>query len=305
MIVAVIPACNEETRVAAAVAALRAEGVMRTLVLANGCGDATAARAAAAGAVVVEAGPLDGGVGEARALGCAAAFARWPDISVLISTDADSRVGTGCVAALRQALGRADAAMGRLVPDPDEMADLPEDVALLLELLGRRDSLLAELARLGMSRPYDPAPRHLDRAGALMAFRPVVYRQIGGFRPLRSHEDRDIAARLCHGGFRVAHPWEATVTVSCRTSGRAPDGMAAFLSARIGGEHHETIGLLRRQCRRLSHLAGNLRLVGPGAACALSDLVRSSAPASRIGLGLTSPGQTSALPSNPSSRGSQ
>lgn len=278
MIAAVIPARDEEARIGSAVAALRSEGVRRILVLANDCTDATARHASAAGAEVAERGRLAHGVGEARALGCAEALGRWPETDMLVATDADGRVGRGCILALRRALARADAAMGRLVLDPRELAALPPDVIAVQHLEEERGTLLAELGSVFVPRPHDPLPRHLHRAGGLMAFRPAAYLGVGGFRPLPCHEDRDIAARLSLAGFRTAHPWAATVTVSCRMTGRSPEGMAATIAARAGSDLAARAARLADQCARLDCLVRAMRRDPDAAASALSDLVQRRAP---------------------------
>jgi GT2 family glycosyltransferase len=274
MIVAVIPALDEAARIAGAVRALRAEGVRRIVVVANGCSDDTADRAEKAGALVLVCGRLPGGVGEARAIGCADALRRWPDARILISTDADARVDRGCVAALDRALARADAAMGRLVHHPAELSALPRHVAKLRRLEERRDDLLAELGSLSVPRPHDPLPRHLHRAGGLMAFRPAAYLGVGGFRPMPCHEDRDIATRLSLHGYRTAHPRDASITVSCRIAGRAPEGMAAALRARSEDPDGPAVARLGRQCRRLGRIVGLMRRNRYEASRDLAVLVR-------------------------------
>ena len=299
MMAAVIPARQEAARIAGAVAALRSEGVTRILVVANGCTDATAERAAAAGAAVIEVGCLENGVGEARALGCAEAMARWSGTSMLISTDADGRLCAGAVAALKRALERADAAMGRVVPDPAEHSRLPRHVIAHGELEARRDSLLAELCALCMPSPHDPVPRHLFRAGALMAFRPEAYRGVGGFRPMPCHEDKHIAARLSLAGYRLAHPWGAAVSVSCRTSGRAPEGMANTIAKRLGLDLYEQTQLLETQCRRLARLVRAMRDRGPDALFDLASLVRDATAPSVPALARSGvPGPALPLPAN-------
>lgn len=274
MIVAVIPALDEAARIAGAVRALRAEGVRHILVVANGCSDDTADRAEEVGALVLVCDRLPGGVGEARAIGCAEALRSWPDARVLVSTDADARVDRGCVVALDRALVRADAAMGRLVHHPAELAGLPRHVAEFRRLEERRDDLLAELGSLSVPRPHDPLPRHLHRAGGLMAFRPAAYLEVGGFRPMPCHEDRDIASRLSLHGYRTAHPRDASVTVSCRTAGRAPEGMAAALRRQSAGLDAQAVERLSRQCQRLGRIVDHMRLDRAEASQDLAVLAR-------------------------------
>ena len=276
MIVAVLPARDEAGRVGGAVAALRRQGA-HVVVVANGCRDATGDVAAASGAVVVAVPALSGGVGAARALGCAAALERWPGLAMLAVSDADCRVAPGAVAALRAALARADAAFGRVVPDPVEFAALPPHVRRHGDLEDLRDALLAEIGGRAVPVPHDPAPRHGQAPGALMAFRPRAYRAVGGFAALCCHEDRDLARRMIVGGFRVAHPWNAVVVASCRLRGRAPGGMADTIAARTRADLARETERLSRQCARLAPLAAALRAEGPRAADRLAALLAAGA----------------------------
>lgn len=128
---AVIPARNQEATIGAAFTALRRQGVQRVVVVANACSDRTGARARASGAMVVEMGPMSGGVGAARRHGCAIALDRWPEAMALIATDADGRLDPGSGAAIETALEQADAVMRRICPDPAEFDTLPGPVRRL------------------------------------------------------------------------------------------------------------------------------------------------------------------------------
>ena len=282
MILAVLPARDEAARVGGAVEALRAQGA-RVLIVANGCADGTAEVARRAGAAAMETPALPGGVGEARRLGFEAALSRWPGAEAILTSDADCRVAPGTVAALRRALLHADAAAGRVVPDPVEFAALPAHVRRHGDLEDLRDALLAEIGARSVPVAHDPPPRHGQAPGALLAFRPAAYRAVGGFAPLRCAEDRDIVRRLCTGGWRVAHPWDAVVLASCRLKGRAPGGMADTIAARTVADLGVETARLERQCARLSALADALRVEGPGAADRLVAIVRGTEARARAG----------------------
>lgn len=282
VIAAVIPARNEAAKIGRAVTALRREGVRHVLVLANDCIDATLARAEAAGAYVVSTGRLAGGVGSARRLGCAEAMRRWPAAQVLITTDADGHVERGSVAAARGALVAADAVMGRVLPEATEFDALPEPVRRLGDLETRRDAMLAEIGAICAPRAHDPTPRHLFTSGAFMAFRRAAYVASGGFGDLPCDEDKDLGARLMRLGMRIARPWGAAVTVSCRTAGRAPDGMAVCISKRSREDLGPRIALVETQCDRLQRILRSVREMGRPALDELTALCTEPASVSAM-----------------------
>jgi glycosyltransferase involved in cell wall biosynthesis len=76
--------------------------------------------------------------------------------------------------------------------------------------------------------------------GASLGFSGSLYEHIGGFRCLRSGEDRDFHRRAVAAGFGVAYDLRATVTTSARRRGRAPDGFASVLDG-VEGERLEAI----------------------------------------------------------------
>ena len=269
-VLAVIPARDEAARIPAAIAALRAAGA-DVLVVANGCTDRTAAVAGSHGAAVLETGAAPGGVGAARRAGMAAARALAPRATVLLTSDADCRLAPGALPALLCAFGRADAAMGRVLPDPAEFARLPAAVRRHGDLEDLRDALLAEIGAFAEPRAHDPMPRHGQSPGALMAFRAAAYDAVGGFAPLPCSEDRDIARRLVLAGLRVAHPWKAVVFASCRLDGRAPGGMADTIAHRARADLTHETRRLEVQCRRLTRLVRALRAAGPSA---MADMAR-------------------------------
>ena len=253
-VIAVIPARDEAARLPTALAALRREGV-GALVVANGCRDATAAIADAHGAEVIETPTLAGGVGAARAIGLEAALRRSP--SWLMTTDADCRISPGTVEALARTLLRADAAFGRVEPDPVEFASLSPEVRRHGLLEDRRDALRALIDGHLAGCPWNPLPCHGQSPGALIAWRPEAYRAAGGIDPLPCHEDRRMADALARAGQRVARPWDAVVVASCRLRGRAPGGMAATIAARARADLSAETAELIRECAALERrLAG-------------------------------------------------
>ena len=276
-VVAVIPARDEAERLPVALRAFRDQG-SDVLVVANGCRDGTAAAARAAGGAVIETSPEPGGVGAARRRGLSLAATLAPEAGVLITSDADCRIAPGALAVLRSALRLADAAMGRVVPEPAEFASLPAEVRRHGDLEDERDALLSEIGAFAEPRPHDPMPRHGQCPGALMAFRAEAYRAVGGFAPLTCSEDRDIARRLVLAGQRVAHPWDAVVFASCRLEGRAPGGMADTIARRAGADLSRETRRLEAQCRRLGRLIATLREEGPGALSHLAAHVADGPP---------------------------
>ena len=256
---AVIPARDEAARLPAALSALATQGVA-VIVVANGCADATAAVGRALGATVIETPALAGGVGAARRLGMARALGQAPDW--VLTTDADCVLAPGCVDALARALGRADAAFGRVVPDPVEFAALPRTTRIHGALEDRHAALVALIAGHSAAQDWNPPPCHGQSPGALIALRPDAYRAAGGFAPVRRNEDRMMAAALAAAGLRVARPWHAVVQASCRLTGRAPGGMADTIAARVRADLAAETARLAQGC---AHLERRLSRIAPGA----------------------------------------
>ncbi len=270
--VAVIPARDEAERLPFAIAALARQGVA-SIVVANGCTDGTAAVALSLGAAVIDLPGLPGGVGAARRVGMAAARRAAPDAPLLLTTDADCTLADGTVAVLRAALATADAAFGRVEPDPAEFAALPRHVRSHGALEDLRDALMAEIASHARPQAWNPRPCHGQSPGALIAFRPEVYDAVGGFDPLPCNEDRGIAAALLVRGYRIARPWQATVHASCRLAGRAPGGMAETILGRTRSDLSRATVRLERQVACLLEVAAALRASGPAALLDLDALL--------------------------------
>ncbi len=182
----------------------------RVAIVLDRCGDASSAIAqswaARFGALVIRRECRS--VGLARQLGGLALLAHWPAMDLgeiwLATTDADSRVPQDWLTVQMKAHSSgADLWAGRV--------DVVEQSAAMRRWTERYAT--------------EPHPIH----GASLGFSAALYTRLGGFRNLRSGEDRDFHDRAVAGGFRIAYDSRATVTTSSRRTGRAPGGFANAL----------------------------------------------------------------------------
>lgn len=216
----VVPARDEEagvarclTGLARAAARLGPSHRVTVLVVLDSCRDRTEAVVRATGQAWAAAGSHpalhwvhtpDGNVGAARALGFSRLGRDW---HWLATTDADSVVPNHWLAhqlAVRHT--GADAWLGTVT-----LTGLYHPCATAWDLLG-------------MSR-------HPHVHGANMGWRPAAYTGCGGFAPLATGEDVDLARRLDAGGWRVTRGLGAPVSTSSRAVGRAPAGFATDRAA--------------------------------------------------------------------------
>ena len=215
----VIPARDEEAALPATLRSLEravaeAAGVgvsVRVLLVLDRCQDGSAALAARWPGV--EAVTCDvGAVGAARRLGCQRLLhdPAVPAPDWLATTDADTVVPPLWL--VRQA----------------ELADAGADVVVGTV---EPDVALAESRARHWWRRHHLAERHGYVHGANLGVRAAAYEQVGGFAPLATGEDRDLVARLRAAGARSLATDTTRVTTSSRTTGRAPDGFAAYLRA--------------------------------------------------------------------------
>jgi rSAM/selenodomain-associated transferase 2 len=169
----VIPALNEQDRVADAVRSVRDDA--EVIVVDGGSTDGTRAEAAAAGATVIAS---ERGRGAQLAAGARAARGEW-----LVFLHADTRLEEGWAEALRSLPGDVVGGAFRFALDPPRAAYrwLEAGVALRCRLF---------------KLPYGDQ--------GLFARRDV-YARTGGFRPLPLMEDVDLARRLARSG-RMAFP---------------------------------------------------------------------------------------------------
>jgi glycosyltransferase involved in cell wall biosynthesis len=215
----VIPARDEETLLPGCLAALRAaakqvpEVAVEVTVVADACRDRTAEVARRAGAHVVESGR--GNVGAARASGFAAALDRHGAVDGLwmATTDADSRVPAGWLAAHLRSAARHDARLGTVALDDADRRRFPSWVEV-----------------------YDHGcgpTRHRHVHGANLGVAAAAYRRVGGFRSLVSGEDADLVERLRAVGVSIDWSVDEPVLTSGRQVSRAPRGVAADLRASL------------------------------------------------------------------------
>ncbi|MFN0263977.1 glycosyltransferase [Tepidamorphus sp. 3E244] len=266
-----IPARNEAERITAcldaAAASLRGRGGI--VVVVNGSHDDTFTRtvdwfrSSGASGIVVDdrSPPADSGVGRARRIAVNACRSRLSQRAAVMVSDADSRVARDWVDANLSELGRADLVCGTVLPDPEEAAILPAEIANSGSLEGEYMALTIAARCLLDPVPWDPEPTHLNAAGASLALRLSHYEALGGFADLRCGEDRALADLAERCGFRVRHSARVQVTTTCRLDGRAPGGMADALSSRIKDANPLVDELLEPAAQTIlrNRLRGDLR----------------------------------------------
>jgi rSAM/selenodomain-associated transferase 2 len=176
----VIPTLDEAAAIAAAVAgARRALGACEVIVVDAGSRDGTAAAAAAAGATVVTA---LGSRADAMNLGASVASG-----DVLLFLHADTLLPAGAAAAVATALERTGAGAFRI------RFDRPRVV--LERLVNLRSRVLKVV--------YGDQALFASRA---------AFDRVGGFRPIPTMEDRDLAARLRRAGGLTVVPLAVTTS---------------------------------------------------------------------------------------------
>lgn len=215
----VVPARDEETTIGAcldalATAARHCPVPVDVVVVADRCRDRTARIARAAGVRVLLSGA--GQVGAARAAGVRVARALTPvepaDEHWIASTDADSLVPAGWLGWHAQTAA--------------------DDVDLLLGTVRLAGPAGAHRAWRERYAAGEWATGHVHVHGANLGVRASTYLAAGGFPALPAHEDRALADRVrALPGARVLASSRFPVTTSDRLVGRAPEGVAADLSA--------------------------------------------------------------------------
>jgi glycosyltransferase involved in cell wall biosynthesis len=213
----VIPAHNEERDIAACVEAARQaardpllrEEPVEVLVVLDSCTDATAVRAAQAGAHTLSIRARN--VGTARAMGAEALLARgarW-----LAFTDADTVVSPGWLS--DQLALDAEAVCGSI--GVDDWSPHGAHAALI---------------HAHFLETYTDADGHSHIHGANMGVSADAYRRAGGFKHLRCSEDVAFVRALEAAGVRIAWSARPRVVTSARRNARAAGGFAdALLNA--------------------------------------------------------------------------
>lgn len=151
---------------------------------------------------------------------------------VILTTDADAVPANNWIDAnLRAISAGAELVGGRIIGDPEEEARLGTGFLRRAKLHAYHAALCDELTSLLDPLEHDPWPRHQDHTGASLAVLSSVYSAVGGLDPLPFREDLAFVAKVRAAGYRLRHPLDVEVTVSARTVGRAPGGMADCLKA--------------------------------------------------------------------------
>ncbi|MGZ4273579.1 MAG: glucosyl-3-phosphoglycerate synthase [Solirubrobacteraceae bacterium] len=233
--IVVIPARDEERRIACCLEALAAQTVARdafeTIVVLDDCRDDTAGvvgRASAALGLAVQTIPGPGcGPGAARRAGMDAACARLMSAGrahgLIACTDADSRPAPDWLERqLAHVAAGAGAIAGLIELEPGEAETLPAGVRERRE----RDAG----ARLRRLRTSEPDAAHHHFAGASLGVTAATYREVGGIEPLAVLEDAGFARRLAHHGVPILRASDVRVLTSARADGRVGRGLSVDLA---------------------------------------------------------------------------
>lgn len=219
-IAVVVPAANEEQRIGSCLSSIRAARAhlyrananvrIRIVVILDGCRDLTAEIAVARGDVQ----PVTitaGNVGAARRAGARAALAGAGPLGELwlANTDADSEVPVNWLTSMvAEARLGAHVVLGTVRPGP---------------------GLRASIRRGWVSR-HDLRDGHPHVHGANFGIRGDAYLALGGWQPLVTGEDADLARRAVRTGhLRISRIGSMPVTTSARPVGRAPGGFSSYL----------------------------------------------------------------------------
>ena len=211
----VVPAHNEETLLPACLAALRRTASalhvpVHLLIVADMCGDRTAAVARAEGAQVISIQARR--VGAARAAGMRELLRLTcgsdPAAVWLATTDADTVVPPGWLRRqLEYANAGCDVVLGTVtVTDWDGH---PPHVPIVFE-----------------ERYASGSGPHPHVHGANLGIRASAYLAAGGFRPLRTAEDHALLAAATQAGCPVVQAGDVAVETSGRRLARAPRGFS-------------------------------------------------------------------------------
>jgi len=172
--------------------------------------------------------------GQARRLAMALSEQRVRPDGVLLTTDADAVAAPDWIERNCKAIASgADVVCGRVVLHPSEAALIPAHLQADDALECRLIELLDRIADRLDPDPADPLPRHTEAAGASLAVTPAAFRRGGGIPALASGEDRAFVRALACIDARIRHDPSAVVSVSARTIGRAPGGMADTIRRRM------------------------------------------------------------------------
>jgi hypothetical protein len=176
-------------------------------------------------------------VGSARRLAMQTAATLVGSTGVLLTTDADAVPAPDWVLQNLRAIDKgADLVGGRIIGDPAEEALLGAGFQSRARKYASYAVLCDELAASLDPLPHDPWPRHQDHTGGSIAVRADVYQAIGGMPALPFREDVGFVSLALRANYRLVHPMDVAVTVSARTEGRAPGGMADCVKSWVADE---------------------------------------------------------------------
>ncbi len=309
-LVVAIPARDEADRIVPCLRALGAQeraAFDHVVLLLNNCTDDTAARAREAAARL----PFElccverlyprafahAGTARREAMEIAAGLAG-PD-GILFTTDADGTARPDWLSANLRALAQgADVVCGRAAIDPVEALAIPAHLHRDDDAEVAYATLLDRIHHLVDPDPADPWPRHVEHSGASIAVTAAASALVGGVPALPSGEDRGFLHALRRADRRIRHAPDAVVTVSGRTVGRAPGGMAETIARRVLRQDEmlddslEPAGdcLRRAEARAALRVLRDLRLAGlPDAAALSAYAARVSLPPGLVGRWLEEP----------------
>lgn len=243
----IIPARNEEKRIAACLTALAGQLPDRAtiIVVVNNTTDDTkkvARRIAFERGIDVRIVDCilspEMGVGAARRIGCTYALRRMPQLQYMLTTDADCLAAPDWVPCNIEHLQYADIVCGKI----DLIADEADILCRMDQALATNEGTYRTLVQTVYARHSDQSPgldlTHGEAAGASLSIRKTSYLAVGGFRNMRCGEDREIVRAHRSAGYRVIHADDVIVEASCRLAGRAAGGMSDALKARISGNDY-------------------------------------------------------------------
>jgi hypothetical protein len=250
----IIPAKDEARNLPATLAALAAQrelngdplppGSLEVIVLANNCGDATAAVVRQVACycpgltlhVAELCLPLAlAHVGQARRLLMDAAAQRLETTAgpqgLILSTDADTQVAPDWVAACQAEVATGVAAVGgRILTRPEASAYPPREDMAAVRRTQLRDATY-RLLRDQLESQIDPCqtdpwPRHHQHFGASLAVTVAAYRQVGGLPVVRYLEDEALWQALSRHDLPLRHSPRVRVSTSARQQGRVEVGLS-------------------------------------------------------------------------------
>ena len=151
---------------------------------------------------------------------------------VILTTDADSQVGTNWIAENLAAFeAGAEAVLGRI--DLDEEGDyLPHALHQRGELEDAYERLLTELSALLDPLEHNPWPHHATISGASLGITRTAYCRVGRLPRVPLGEDKALIALLSRQDARIRYCPAVHAITSGRTNGRAPGGVADTLAIR-------------------------------------------------------------------------